>query len=351
MSLASAQAVHAMCRAMYAQLLNRGDYDILLNTRSIRLIADYLKKETPYAYVLRKIDSNNVHRGQLEQVFKKSLFYDYEKLLKFSAGDYKFGIQAMFFTHEIDDLKLVIGSVCSAEESHLTAEDLIFVKHYSAFTPAQILSAGAMDVLVENLKDTRYYKALLPFAVRENPNFLRIDNALNLLNFRTRITTYQKHLSGPSKAVALAIYGTKADIENILFIYRIKKLYRFPVADILSGLIPYYHKISSRELLELAESDTLPRLTALIAKTYYGFLFPAGRERSWETLYMEFLYKIHHRNLRMHGGDIGVAFSYLFLKETDIRNIITIIEGVRYALPTKEIAEFLIGYGADRPPG
>jgi V/A-type H+-transporting ATPase subunit C len=49
--------------------------------------------------------------------------------------------------------------------------------------------------------------------------------------------------------------------------------------------------------------------------------------------------------LRQHGGDIGVALSYLYLKETDIKNIIMIIEGVRYALPTREIASFLIGYG------
>jgi V/A-type H+-transporting ATPase subunit C len=87
-----------------------------------------------------------------------------------------------------------------------------------------------------------------------------------------------------------------------------------------------------------------------MSKSCYGFLFPRGREREWEGIRDDYFYAMHRRNLRAHGGDIGVALSYLYMKKTDIKNIITIIEGVRYALPTRDIAGFLVGYGT-RPAG
>jgi V/A-type H+-transporting ATPase subunit C len=63
---------------------------------------------------------------------------------------------------------------------------------------------------------------------------------------------------------------------------------------------------------------------------------------------------MHKKNLRRLDADVAVALSYLYLKETDIKNIIMIIEGVRYSLPAQKIASFLIGYeragrnGSDR---
>lgn len=347
MSVASAQAVNAKCRAMYSKLLNREDYDALLGRRSVPQIAEYLKKETQYAYVLRRLSENDAHRGQLEQLFKKSLFYDYEKLLLFSTGDYKAGIQAMFESHEIDDLKLVIGSICSDHESYLAPDDLIYVRHYSSFGTASLLGCDTMADLAESLKGTRYYKALKPFAVRERPDFLKIDSALNQLDCEAKMGVFRDRLGAASSKVAVSLYGTEADIGNILFIYRAKKLYRLPVADILVSLVPSY-RLSNGELLALAECAGARELVAIVAKTYYGFLFPDGRERDWENIHDEFFYATHRKNLRAHGGDIGVAMAYFFMKKTDIKNIITIIEGVRYALPTRDIAAFLIGYGGAR---
>ncbi|MDR1440598.1 MAG: V-type ATPase subunit [Clostridiales bacterium] len=345
MSVASAQAVNAKCRAMYSKLLGRADYDALLAMRSVPQIAEYLKKETPYAYVLRRLGENEAHRGQLEQLFKKSLYYDYEKLLLFSTGDYKAGIQAMFESYEIDDLKLVIGSICSDHESYLSPDDLTYVRHYSEFGAAGLLECGTMEELAEFLKGTRYYRALKPFAVRERPDFLKIDSALNQLDYAAKMGAFRDKLGPASSKLAVSLYGEESDIGNILFIYRAKKLYRLPVADMLVSLVPSA-RLSNRELLALAESRSLQELIALAAKSCYGHLFPAGREREWESVHEEHFYAIHRRNLRAHGNDIGVAMAYFFLKRMDIKNIITIIEGVRYALPTRDIAAFLIGYGA-----
>ena len=344
MGFGAAQGVNAKCRAMYARLLDRSDYDVLLSMKSVSQIADYLKKQTPYAYVLRRVNENDVHRGQLEQVFKKSLYYDYERLLKFTTGSYKEAIRAMFESYEIEDLKLVIGSICSDHKHILAADDLTYVRTYSNFPISALLDADTMEDLVANLPHTRYYKPLLPFAVKENPDFMKIDHALNLLNYKSKMSVFKNTLRGAGRKIAVSLYGTQADVENILFIYRIKKLYNFQTSEILQQLIPCEYKIGKKELLALAECGGLEELIGKIAATSYEPLFPRGRESEWEMIHAEYFYRIHRKNLRLHGADIGVALSYLYQKEIDIKNIVMILEGIRYSLPTEKIAKFLIGY-------
>ena len=344
MNIGAAQEINVKCRAMYARLLDRREYDLLVSMQSVSQIAEYLIKQTPYAYALREIDENDVHRGRLEQCFKRSLFYDYESLLKFTAGGYKAVINAMFESHEIDDIKLVVSSICSDNEHMLTPEDLEYTRSYGKISVANLLGADTMESLVANLNGTRYYKPLLPFAARENPDFLKIDNALNLLDYKTKTEAFNKSLRGSGRRILSLIYGVKTDIENILFIYRIKKLYNYTAGEIMSYLIPCEYRISQKDLLSFVNSDSTEEIAEKIERTKYGFLFPKDRENEWETLHAEFFYRIYKNMLRRNGNSICVALSYLYLKETDMKNIVMIIEGVRYALPPDRIASFIIGY-------
>ena len=346
MSVVSTQGVNVKCRAMYSRLLTRNDYDALMAMKSVSQIAGYLKKQTPYAYVLRRIDEHNVHRGQLEQVFKRSLFYDYERLLKFTTGSYKAAVRAMFEAFEAEDLRLVIGSICSEHKQHISPDDLTYIRSYSEFPASLALEADTLAELAANLRHTRYYKMLLPFTVGGERDFMKIDNALNLLNYKSKMEVFRKALSGASRRVALSLYGTQADLENIMFIYRVKKLYGMSADEILIYLVPCEYRVRNRELLALAECENVDEFIGLIGRTFYGFLFPNGREAEWESLQTGYFYQWHKKNLRVHGGDVGVAFSYLFLKEMDIKNIIMIIEGVRYNIPAETIASFLVGYNS-----
>ena len=349
MNIGAAQVINVKCRAMYARLLDRREYDLLISMKSVSQIAEYLMKQTPYAYALRDIDENDVHRGRLEQCFKRSLFYDYESLLKFTAGGYKAVINAMFESNEIDDIKLVVSSICSDNEHMLTPEDLEYTRSYGKISVASLLGADTMEALAGNLSGTRYYKPLLPFAVRENPDFLKIDNALNILDYKTKTEVFNKSLRGPGRKILSLIYGIKTDIENILFIYRIKKLYRYTTGEIMRYLIPCEYWIGQKDLLSFAECDSLDEIAEKIERTKYGFLFPKDREHEWETLHTEFFYRIYKNILRRNGSSIGVALSYLYLKETDMKNIVMIVEGVRYSLRPDMIASFIIGYR--QPPG
>jgi len=201
-----------------------------------------------------------------------------------------------------------------------------------------------MDKLASNLRNTRYHQALLPFAADAGPAFIKIDHALNRLDYAAKMDAFNAALRGTSRKIMLSIYGAQTDISNIMFIYRIKKLYGFPAKDILQYLMPCNNKVSHKELYKMAECESVDSLVGLIGDSHYGFLFPKGRESEWENIQAEYFHRIYKKNIYRQDTDIGVAYSYLQLKETDIKNIIIIIEGVRYGLPPEKIAPFLIGY-------
>ena len=338
----SAPAMFAKCRAMYSRLLGRSDYDALLRRASVPRIAEYLKKETHYAHALRRLNEHDAHRGQLERALKQSLFYDYEKLLSFSCGGCKEAIRALFEAHEVNDLKLVISSICSDHEQLLAAGDLDYARRYSSFGADALLSPTSIQGLAENLKGTRYYDVLQPFAASERPDFLLIDRALDMLTHRSKLEALRKHMSGAARATCLDAYGQEVDIANIQFIYRMKKLFRYPPQTVVACLVPHHHRIDSQALVEMAECESMEALSGLAARTRYKELFPPGGESTWETIQAEHFCGLHHRNLRNPGAGGSAALSYLHLKETDIRNIIVIVEGVRYALPTKQINSLLV---------
>ena len=348
MSIVTAPAVNAKCRAMHSRLLGNADYDALLRRPGVPQIAEYLKKETPYAHVLSRLNENDVHRGQLERLFMRSLFHDYEKLLGFSGGSSggggsKEAIRAMFEEHEVSDLKLVISSICSDHENLLTAGDLYYVSQYSSFGADALLEAATMEQLVENLKGTRYHDVLLPFAAAGKPDFFKIDCALDLLSHRAKLAAFGKRLKGSAREACMDIYGQQVDIANIQTIYRMKKLFNYPSATTIAGLIPYRHRLGGRDLVAMADSGSVGALVEVVSRTWYRPMFPPGEESSWETLHAERFYRMHHANMRRHGSDATTALSYLHMKEVEIKNIIMILEGVRYSLPTRQIRSFLVG--------
>ncbi|MCL2163432.1 MAG: V-type ATPase subunit [Oscillospiraceae bacterium] len=349
MSVVSACAVNVKCRAMYSQLLSRADYDVLLESQSVSQVAAYLKKKAPYASILASIDENSAHRRDLERMLKDSLFHDCTKLLRFSAGGYNTEIRNVFLSYEVDELKQIISSNFFSKRKcpFRRKGDLIFLRNYSKIKVETLLSSNTFGDFVENLMGSRFYEALKPFAEKDVLNFFEIDNAIDKVNFESALGELKKKIGKAGKAGNEgqgSVYGTVADVTNLFFIYRMKKLLASNPEDIIMRLIPHHYKMTRADLLVLAECEGIENLVELMSKSKYGFLFPIDSESAWEDNYYEYLYAIHKKNFRKPLPNALTSSSYLFLKEIDIKNIITIIEGIRYSMPALGIARHLTGY-------
>ena len=93
----SANAVLAKARAKFGKRLTEKDYASLLSCGSVAEVVAYLKNNTYYSEVLKKINEREVHRGRLEQILKQKLFEDFSSLCIYVKGTGEYFAQFITF--------------------------------------------------------------------------------------------------------------------------------------------------------------------------------------------------------------------------------------------------------------
>jgi len=131
-------------------------------------------------------------------------------------------------------------------------------------------------------------------------------------------------------------------LENITKIYRLKKYYNSSPSDIKKVLNPTYKRINKKLLDELIETKDAQGF--LLAINQNGYNIPTDVK---EFQYIEYqmdaiMFDLNKRLMRFSTNPNIILVSYLSLLEIEIRNIIDIIEGIRYKVENDKIAKLLI---------
>ncbi len=338
-------ALSGKTRAMFGRLLRKENYEELVQKKSVSEVVSYLKNNTHYRIILSDVDENNIHRGQLENLLKRDLVKDYEKLLRFTHGDLKKFIDLLYVKIEIESLKLIfrVFEAGHAESSLLEGSLLFLSKCDKLDIPKLALSRNLEEFLL-GLKGTDYYDVLRPFASENNEKRLfSMEMALDLYYLRTEQTAFKKILSPKDAAIALEFAGFESDIFNIFWVYRSKTFYKADPEVIQSYILPLIYKLKRGTLDELIRAKNLEEFAEILGKTPYRFLFQGDSQQRFEHRYGEFIYKLHKRWFRRNPFSIACVLSYLRMKETELANIFSIIEGIRYRLSEENIKEYIIG--------
>lgn len=332
-------------RFLYGRLLSKNHYNEIVEKRNVRDVASYLKNNTEYGSVLASINENIVGRGELEKLLKSSVENDYVKLGKFLRGTSKKFLEVLFFRYEIEDLKIILRILSTDQPNELEFESLVFLTKYSKLDRDKLLLSKNTTEFIENLKGTEYYPVLAPFAVsEERQRLFDIEVSLDLYFYKKLTDAKDKLLSGKDKKVVSEMYGTEIDILNIFWIYRCIKFFDMPKEVILNNVIPHWYNLNRKLLIDLASSKNIEEFKEIISKTRYVKIFKPEEESMWEVNYMYFLYRLYKKQLYNGNYNFGTFIGYLRLKEMDIKNIITIIEGIKYNLPKEEIKKFVVAH-------
>ena len=82
----SENAVAAKARAAFGRMLTSSQYDELLRKQSVQEISAYLREHTAYAQALEGVQDSAIHRGRLETLLRRDLFYQYARLTHYVPG-------------------------------------------------------------------------------------------------------------------------------------------------------------------------------------------------------------------------------------------------------------------------
>ncbi len=344
-AVAKYSALAGKTRAMFGHILKQTDYGELMRQESVGGIAGYLKEHTHYGPDLTEVDESAIHRGRLENLLKRGLMKDYEKLSVFSQGNLRGFVRTVYKKHEIESLKLLFRAFVAGNVSPETLEEsLLFLSRYDRLNiPKLALSKNASE-FVANLEGTEYYRHLRPY-LNDSGVFplFQIEMALDSYYYGS-IERYLRHsFDGEDEAIAKTLYGTEIDLFNLMVVYRCKVFYRLDRDLINSYWVENRHRISAEVHTQLLDAPDREALLAVIEQTPYAELFHGDDERFYDMNIQELLYKLHYRMFQQRVFTVACMLSYLRIREVELRNLISLIECVRYKLPEDQLRRYLVG--------
>ena len=149
---------------------------------------------------------------------------------------------------------------------------------------------------------------------------------------------YKKAEKYKDKAL-IDIIGKQIDLYNILWTCRAKKYYKFEDKQEQNIPIPIHYKLSS-EILDKLNNSQLPPEDIISKTIYQEFTL---EEEKMETEIQNYLYRLYINYFKTKSFSLTMIISYIELRQIQIKNIITIIEGIRYKVDTNTIQKKLIG--------
>ena len=167
-----------------------------------------------------------------------------------------------------------------------------------------------------------------------------MEEALDEYYFKVVLESAEKYLTKEDYNITKNFFGTEADIQNIIWIYRYKKYYDFTEEEILGHILPDRRKLRKEQIRSLSAAG-VDDFQSAVSETRYRWLF-AGDDVQWESEAADYLCKMYMSQIRHNKYSFAAIVAYLFLKEIDIQNIITIVEGVRYGMEPQQIEQYLI---------
>mgnify|MGYP000933589765 FL=1 len=339
----SSNVVLSKARAMYGKRLTVQNYADLLACQSVGEVAVYLKENTAYEKVLSGIEETEIHRGQLEAKLKQKVLEEYASLCHYEITVGEHFAQYFIKRNEIDQiLHIILLLDAGIPENYLFNMPSYLLRHTKIDLKA-FSKIKTFDDLLRVLNHTEYRRILEPFSPDENGwiNYTGIESALYSYLYSSIFQIIKKYTHGETAKQLNDILQSYIDLTNFTRIVRLKISYHSEQEFVKKALFPY-GTFREHLLDKMMEATSEKEITAILGTTEIG-----KRALKFEHDYvgeiprrMNFHNCYHYLDFSTHPS--VVLISYIVASETEISDIITIVEGIRYHLATDEIRKLLI---------
>lgn len=336
-------ATVAKIRAMYGKRITPQDYTEMMNKQSVSEAAEYLKRNTHYGALLSAIDTNTVHRGMLENLLRRSVFETYIRITGFERISKQEFYNYKILQTEIDEILRCIRFI-NAKSQKLITDVPIYINHLTSFDLLELAKMTDFKELLAFLKKTPYYDVLR--AVHINS-----EGVVDVTKCETLLRSYYiKRLKASlnfKKSDAqqfMTLLETDIDLINIINAYRLTAFFGASEEEIEKDMLPFYGRLSEAKQKEIYSAPNSEEFIKRFSKTYYGRqMVEDGYDiNSLEQSAQRLRYKYAKLMLKRSASAPLSVYSFIFLLEIEVQNLISIIEGIRYGIEVNKIASLII---------
>ena len=342
MSLLSYSGVTTKVRAMSGKLLQQKDYHNLCTVASVQEYVNYIKKCPAYTPIFATINIDTLHRGDIEKLLTKSIYYDFSKIYRFSSARQRQFLDLYFLRFQVQIIKSLMRMIFDHRDPELNLDlyQDFFMKH-SKMNLSRLTSSTNIHELIEHLKGTVFYQPLNKLEIIEHPTIFDYEMQLDLFYFVTIYNNCSKHLSGDDLLLIKNSFGIQIDLLNIQWIYRSKKYLNLSSTDLINIIIPIDYKLKHHQIRKLIESESLSEFEQLLRDTFYGNKFEIIENYSLEDAFGKLQRNLNKLDCRKNPYSVAVIKAYLYNKENEVQKLTTTLECIRYGYDPKDIEQYL----------
>ena len=323
-------SINAKLKGMYAKRLKNDDLQDLAKQNNLKSAVAILKNKSSSLNVL----SEDAGREQIEKVLNGEIIYDIEKIVKYLDKNDTQIFNLLISKYEIRCIKRAIKLLYSKNEY----DENIKIWTNTIFTDLKGLeNIKSIDEFLKIINNTKYKKILKKYFVNKDTEYsiFEIENELDKMYLKSIYNS-----AGNNKNLKKMI-GAKIDFTNILWIYRMKKYYNFSEDKIEKSIIDINYALKKNQILLLVKAKNIEELNEILKGTVYSNI-ATDDIYELECNMKKYLHGLYIKNFKSNLLSINCIYSYLNLVELENKDIISIIEAVRYGIDKEKLLKKLI---------
>lgn len=328
-------------RAMHGRLLGKDAYMRLSDYETVEEFITFLRESKSYAPTYESHEEIR-HRGQVEAVLHNSLYADYQKLYQFASGEQRRGLELIFFRYEVNVLKECLEYAMKGKGEHRLEYLNLFFNHHACYNTLAAAEAKSIPELLNAIAGTQYESLIKRLFSDENMTYAECATQLDIYYYKTVWKLKDRLFDKRMRRIFSEILGTEIDWQNIMWMYRFKRFFDSRPADIYANLIPVVYRLKGAEQKRLLETESIDEFLEVLGHTVYFTEKDAIVRMGDEITYRKIMDRTYGKLCRKYNMSLASVLKYLYDKENEIDILTTILEGIRYQIPSREIRELVI---------
>ena len=337
-------AVLTKARAKFGKRLTEKDYSSLLACQSVAEVMSYLKSYTHYSEALRDISERDVHRGRLEAMLRQNLFYEITSMCRYDTGLGSGFSQFVIQNLEVEQIvRFLVLLNSNSTEKFIYQFPAYFMKH-TVIEIDKLSNAKNYGEFLNVISNSPYYSILKEFSPDEKGclPISTIENKLVEYVYKNVIELIEKRTKGQEKQELITLFHSIIDYNIFSRILRLKKYYNLSPDAIKENLFIKYCSISPKVIDLMCRAESSAEIFSIMQNTHTGKLIDKIGYVFASDITPRVKYRLARKNMHFSNNPSAVMISYMFVAETELMNVISLIEGIRYKLDSKTIQSMLI---------
>lgn len=326
-------------RAMKKNLLDREQLGQLTELATVNEAVSFLRNSCGYGDIYRN-DVGEWHRGQAEAMIRQVLWQDYEKLYHFSNASQREALELVFARYEVNYLKECLKRLYQEERTPLADRGAFFRRH-AGIPVNQVETANSMQEFLQYMKGTPYEQVFCQEG-QEGAGYAAYAFALDVSYYTGVYRRIKKQRPSSQRQILLQLFGTQIDWLNIMWVYRLKRSFAPRAADIYGKMIPVQYRLKQQELTRMIEASSLSDMNQVLEQTVYFKGKDAYLKMEDEISYGQVMEKTYQLLVRKHPMSMAPVLQYLHDRKLETERITSVIEGIRYQVPPKDIRAYIL---------